>query len=252
MRLIRLFRVTNGVAETHVLEAPRLSPTAALSRNVSLGLVPPQVRDADPMPRVSTRKITGNAPPATVAARIRYAVFLHRCGRHETARDAIDSLLRDPRLGGSASIRPMVESQIYESMRGCLEREGFFVAAVTPALLSYGCRCQFYCLQGRHKEFEQLRSPGVFDLQFVPLFRRAQVLHSMSAIRAVVDRHLEALPNLDINRFRDALTELGLGESSSAHRFPDTDAVSVNTYQSICSSAATSDDNVPAPPTMRV
>lgn len=202
MRLIRLFKITNSEAELQALEAPNAGRAAA-----------PPIGKTKPIPSVVRRTKRGGGNATAVATRIRCAVVLHSCGRHDDARAAFDALLRDPSLGGSVSVRPMVESQIYDTIRVCLEREGALEAALAPALLSHCYRGHFFRLQGRHRELEQLRAAASFDSHFAPLFRRAQRMRSLPAARRLVERFLQDVPDFDIPGLQGALGELGFGAS---------------------------------------
>lgn len=68
--------------------------------------------------------------------RLREALQWHRGGRKADAWAAFDQMLCDPEMGGSAHVRPAIESEIYSRMRVCYEREGCFNPALTPAVLS--------------------------------------------------------------------------------------------------------------------
>ena len=198
MRFTRLFKITDGEAAEQL--RPAVPPRSLLA---------PPNGDQDLAACEVGRSRRRAADAGTVAARIRCAVLLHSCGRHDEARAAFDALLRDPLLGGSASVRPMVESHIYDTMRVCLEREGAFADALAPALLCYSCRGHFYRLQGRRRELAQLRSMACFDGQFEPLFRRAAALQLLPVARALVERSLQDVPDVDRSGLRTALEELG-------------------------------------------
>lgn len=167
-----------------------------------------QVAVSDGLPKLEALKHRHGAGAPTVAGRILTAVFLHRSGRKEQAWAAFEELLRDPELGGAASVRPILHSEIYSRMRMCFEREGCFNAAVTPAVLSYVARAQFYALQGRQRELETLRAAACFDRHFLPFLQRARLEHASRTLRRLTDKHLNELPMLNTIALKVALEEL--------------------------------------------
>ena len=145
---------------------------------------------------------------APSAMRLRSAVLLHWTGRKSEAWAAFERLLADPALGGSAAVRPIMESEIYARMRMALEREGCHHAAITPAVLAYAKRAQFCERHGRHEELEVLRSDACFDRHFTPLLTRARLVSMLAALRALAQEYLQALAELDVAALEAALEGL--------------------------------------------
>lgn len=144
-------------------------------------------------------------PVAPAAVRIRRAVLLHRSGRKADAWAMFDLLLADHELGGSATLRPILHSEIYARMGTCLEREGCFHAALTPTVLSYATRAQFFSIQERRSELKYLLSPGVFDRFISPLLARARLEHVLVSVRGILRHHLERLPQLNVDELRGSV-----------------------------------------------
>ena len=157
---------------------------------------------------------------APAAVRIRAALLLHRSGRKNEAWLAFERLLADPALGGSSKVRPMLESEIYSRMRICHEREGCFNPALTPAVLSYSTRAQFFALQERVGELRALTAAPFFDRHFTPLLQRTRLLHALPALRTLVAGHLDSLPMLDIAGLRAAIEALRENPPSAPKRAP--------------------------------
>ena len=148
-------------------------------------------------------------PGVTPAAmRLRNAVLLHRAGKKEEAAAAFARMLADPELGGSPAMRAALKSEIYARVRAALEREGCHYASVTPAVLAYATRIQFYAIQGRGAELAALRGAERFDRHFGPLLARARLAAVLPALRALVDDHLKALPELDVAALETWVDEL--------------------------------------------
>ena len=140
---------------------------------------------------------------APAAARLRGAVQMHRGGRKADAWVELEALLADPNMGGSAHVRPAIESEIYSRMRICFEREGCFNPALTPAVLSYATRAKFYAVQGREAELLALRSPDFFERYFMPLLERARVQHGMARFRMLVEDQLRSMPMVDLHALKE-------------------------------------------------
>ena len=153
---------------------------------------------------------------APLVARLREAVQWHRNGRKADAWVALEELLSDPTIGGSTHVRPAVETEIYNCMRVCFEREGCFNPALTPAVLSYATRAKAYSVQGREAEFLALRSPDFFERYFSPLLERARVLHALPKFRALVEEHLTAMPMVDVHALRAAIEAFRLNPPGPA------------------------------------
>lgn len=147
--------------------------------------------------------------------RVREAVQWHRTGRKADAWVAFEALLADPAMGGSAQVRPGVESEIYSRMRACFEREGCFNPALTPAVLSYATRAKFYSVQGREAELQALRSPEFFDRYFMPLLERARLQHALPKFRSLVDGQLRAIPMIDLHALKDLVEAFRLNPPSA-------------------------------------
>lgn len=145
---------------------------------------------------------------APAAVRLRTAVLLHRAGHKAEAWSAFERLLADPALGGSPTVRPIIQSEIYSRMRMALEREGCQNPAITPAVLSYATRVQFYALQGRRSELQALRAAERFDRHFSPLLERARLVEILPALRALMDEQLKLLPALDLAALAAAVERL--------------------------------------------
>jgi hypothetical protein len=143
------------------------------------------------------------AAVAPAAARLREAVHWHRNGRKADAWKTFEALLADPEMGGSAQVRPAIESEIYARMRVCLEREGCFNPALTPAALSYAARAKFFAVQGREAELLALRAPAFFDRLFMPLLERARLQHAMPRFRMLVEDQLRAMPMVDLHALQE-------------------------------------------------
>jgi len=142
---------------------------------------------------------------APAAARLRAALQAHRTGRKADAWVEFDALLADPSMGGSAQVRPGIESEIYSRMRICFEREGCFNPALTPAALSYAMRAKFYAVQGREAELLALRSPVFFDRYFMPLLERARVSHAIGHFRMLVEDQLRSIPMVDLHVLKEKI-----------------------------------------------
>jgi hypothetical protein len=147
---------------------------------------------------------------APAAARLRDAVHAHRNGRKADAWLELEALLADPSMGGSAHVRPAIESEIYARMRICFEREGCFNPALTPAVLSYATRAKFYAVQGREAELLALRSPQFFERYFMPLLERARVQHAMARFRKLVEDQLHSMPMVDLHALKDTIESFRL------------------------------------------
>jgi hypothetical protein len=145
------------------------------------------------------------AEVAPAATKLREAVEWHRGGRKADAWVALEGLLADPSMGGSAQVRPAIESEIYSRMRICFEREGCFNPALTPAVLSYATRAKFYAVQGREAELMALRSPDFFERYFMPLLERARVQHAMARFRMLVEDQLRSMPMVDLHVLREKI-----------------------------------------------
>lgn len=183
---------------------------------------------------VAVKRTTGGSPGlealerhygasvAPAAVRIREALLLHRSGRKSDAWAAFDQLLADHALGGSPAVRPMLESEIYSRMRICSEREGCFNAALTPAVLSYVTRAQFFKLQERNAEFKVLQSEPFLDRHFTPLIERARLVHARPALRTLVTGYLERLPELDLAALKSALEALRMTLPKPSKRAAET------------------------------
>ena len=165
-----------------------------------------------------------NAPPGHavsgagwVTDELLNAVFLHRNGRKEQAWAVFEKLLQDTEVRGAAALRPLLHGEIYSRMRMCLERDGCSRAAVTPAVLSYAARAQFYALQGRADELRALQASDRFDSHFAPLLQRAQLGHVSLTLCHLVERHLRDLPRLDRTALKASLEHfLETGPESAA------------------------------------
>jgi len=147
---------------------------------------------------------------APAAARLRGAVDWHRNGRKADAWVELEALLADPSVGGSAHVRPAIESEIYSRMRICYEREGCFNPALTPAVLSYATRAKFYAVQGRQAELMALRSPEFFDRYFMPLLERARLQQGLGRLRTLVEEQLRAVPMIDLHALKDTVESFRL------------------------------------------
>lgn len=158
---------------------------------------------------------------APSAVRLRSAVLLHRAGHKAEAWKVFGRMLADPSLGGAPALRPIMESEIYARMRMALEREGCHNPAITPAVLSYATRAQFYEMHDRRAELDVLRSEACFDRHFTPLLERARLVSILPALHALVEEHLGSLPALDIATFRAALEALRRNPPDAAAAAPD-------------------------------
>lgn len=197
-----------------LLRAVRPERTRAASLPPVAERAPAAARDA------AVRRTTGGSPGlealerhygagvAAAAARIRDALLLHRSGRKSEAWLAFEQLLADPALGGLPQARPMLESEIYSRMRICTEREGCFNAALTPAVLSYVTRAQFFAVQERPAELKVLQSAQFLDRHFTPLVERARLVHALPALRTLVTGYLERLPDVDLASLKSAVEAL--------------------------------------------
>jgi hypothetical protein len=145
---------------------------------------------------------------APAAVRLRNAVLLHRAGHKSEAWSAFEKLLADPALGGSPALRPIIQSEIYSRMRIALEREGCQNPSITPAVLAYVTRAQFYAMQGWRAELDKLSAAACFDRHITPLLTRARLVPMLPALRALVDGCLKSLPELDAVALRAAVDQL--------------------------------------------
>ena len=194
--------------------------------------LPESAREPGARKDVGVRRATGGSPGlealerhfgagvTPAAVRIRNAMVLHRSGRKNDAWLAFEQLLADPGLGGSPAVRPMLESEIYSRMRICHDREGCFNAALTPAVLSYATRAQFFAVQERQAELRVLQSAPFFDRHFAPLVERARLVHVLPALREVLNCYLDKLPMLDAAALRDAVETLRLNPPLAPRRAP--------------------------------
>jgi hypothetical protein len=181
-------------------------PGAAGTRRRSVAAAAEAAAGAlDDLKTLEQRYGAGVAP---AAVRLRNAVLLHRGGRKTEAWAAFGRLLADPALGGSPRLRPIMQSEVYSRMRMALEREGCPNLAVTPAVLSYATRAQFYALDGRRAALEAMRTAARFDRHFTPLLERARLVPVLPALRALVDAHLKSLPAIDLAALETALEAL--------------------------------------------
>ncbi|MEI8298492.1 MAG: hypothetical protein WCH32_10755 [Pseudomonadota bacterium] len=158
---------------------------------------------------------------APAASALREATQWHRNGRKADAWVAFEQMLSDPTMGGSAQVRPAIESEIYSRMRICFEREGCFNPALTPAVLSYATRAKFYAVQGREAELQALRSPEFFERYFMPLLERARVQHAMAKFRMVVEDQLRAMPMVDLHVLKNAVEAFRLNPPSAPQMVVD-------------------------------
>jgi hypothetical protein len=201
-RLLRVARwTTAGESET---PAKPHRVASARPRSVAAAAVA-AARAIDDLKTLEQRYGAGVAP---AAVRLRNAVLLHRAGRKAEAWTAFEQLLADPALGGSPTVRPAMQSEIYSRMRMALEREGCQNPAITPAVLSYATRAQFYALQGRRAQLDRLCTAESFDRHFTPLLERARLVPTLPALRALANEHLQSLPALDVAALSAALEEL--------------------------------------------
>jgi hypothetical protein len=156
------------------------------------------------------------AEVAPAAKRLREAVEWHRTGRKADAWVAFELLLSDPEMGGSAQLRPGLESEVYARMRVCYEREGCFNPALTPAALSYAARAKFFAVHGRDAELAALRSPAFFEKLFMPLLERARLQSAMPRFRMLVEDQLRAVPMVDLHTLREKIEYFRLNPPQSA------------------------------------
>lgn len=189
-------------------EAPGEQPGAAGSRGRSLAADAASAADALGDLKALERRYGAGVAPAAV--RLRNAVLLHRAGHKAEAWAAFERLLADPALGGSPAVRPAMQSEVYARVRIALEREGCPNPALTPAVLSYATRAQFYALAGRDAQLDLLRRAARIDHHFTPLLERARLAPVLPALRRVLDEHLSSLPDLDLAALRAAIEALRL------------------------------------------
>jgi hypothetical protein len=197
MGVLSFFRSAKRPAKAAVaalVQKPRAAPGARRSADTSLDRLEQQF----------------GHEVAPAAARLREAVQWHRSGRKADAWAAFDALLADREVGGSAHVRPAVESEIYSRMRVCLEREGCFNPALTPAVLCYASRAKSYAVQGRQAELLALRSPEFFDRFFMPLLERARLQHAIARLRSLVEEQLKSIPMVDLHALREKIESFRL------------------------------------------
>ncbi len=207
MGVLKLLRTGRWRAPRDLkVEAPD-EPVASAQARVRHHGGPADTEALDDLKTLERRYGPGVAPSAM---RLRNAVLLHRAGHKEESWAAFAKLLADPELGGSPELRPALMSEIYSKMRVALEREGCHNAAVTPAVLAYATRLQFYALQGHGAALAAIRTKKRFDGHFGPLLARARVATALPALRSLVDDHLQALPDLDVAALETWVNELCL------------------------------------------
>ena len=202
MGVMQLLRAVRPERSRAAPRRPAAEPEPAAGRDAAVK----RTTGASPGLEALERHYGAGVTPAAV--RIRDALLLHRSGRKSDAWAAFEQLLADPALGGSPAVRPMLESEIYSRMRICSEREGCFNAALTPAVLSYVTRAQFFQVQERKAEFKVLQSVPFLDRHFTPLVERARLVHALPALRTLVTGYLDRLPEFDVAALKSSLEAL--------------------------------------------
>jgi hypothetical protein len=207
MGVLSLLRVSRWGA---VRESPQEAPAAARGTSSASrpSMAAAAASAAEALGGLKALEQRYGAGVAPAAVRLRNAVLLHRAGHKAEAWAAFERMLADPALGGSPALRPIIQSEIYSRMRMALEREGCQNPAITPAVLSYATRAQFYALQGRRVELQTMRTPERFDRHFAPLLERARIAPMLPAVRALADEHLKSLPELDVAALTAAVEAL--------------------------------------------
>lgn len=207
MGVLSLLRVGRWDARAETVdEAAARALRAASARRRSIAAAASSAAEALGDLKLLEKRYGAGVAPAAV--RLRNAVLLHRAGHKAEAWSAFERLLADPGLGGSPALRPILQSEIYSRMRIALEREGCQNPSITPAVLSYATRAQFLALHGARDGLEALRAKGRFERHFTPLLQRARLVPILPALRALVDEHLKALPDLDVAALGAAVDDL--------------------------------------------
>jgi len=209
MGVLSLLRISRRRTDRESQDAPVAQPSPPRAAGASHGRPGARAAAASAvLGDLTTLEQRYGAGVAPAAVRLRGAVLLHRAGRKNEAWVAFNRLLADPALGGSQAIRPIIQSEVYSRMRMAHEREGCQNAAITPAVLSYVLRAQFYERQGRRAELDVLCSDTCFDNHFAPLLERARLAPLLPVLRALAGEHLRALPSLDVAALTAALEAL--------------------------------------------
>lgn len=165
------------------------------------------------------KALTGTGSYEPVKVRLRLARFIQQAGRNDEGWSYFNKLLAT--WSSYPEVLPIDYSQIYDSMRLFLQREGKTLLAVRFGVISYYYWCIGLSKQKRIGELNTDSQKEVVSKKLKPIVNKAKCVNLLDPIVDCLIEHLQTLPKVQVSKLIAQIDQLLSIDESNEDRLDD-------------------------------